>query len=344
MKKGDVESAAKIAKGTLGTSTGVGKNSDNELSLIDFGGDSEPNGSASTEPSPPAQQRQPGGLEDDLLGLSMGESYGQGGGISLGFGSNGNIPGPALISSTSDYSTARGPTPTTPPTPSHPQPVKPDYSAFSTFGSAAPTPKAATPQPSLFQQQQAGITAKAQPPTPSIDPFAALASPVRYSTPQQAQPSMFDFGNHQAPAVAPTAAPVADDDEWAFSSALPEALPPSNTIAVSNTNIGISLHATREAQTPAIITLSLTFSNATPQPISELTFMAAVTKGYSLKLQPQTGRRLQPHEQAGVRQVIYMNGVEQGKGDSVKLRWKAEYKVGEQPIKEQGEITSLGVA
>jgi hypothetical protein len=88
MKKGDVESASKIAKGTLGTSTGVAKNSDNELSLIDFGGDVEPNGSSSSAAPAPAQQSQPGGLEDDLLGLSMGESYGQGGGISLGFGNN----------------------------------------------------------------------------------------------------------------------------------------------------------------------------------------------------------------------------------------------------------------
>jgi hypothetical protein len=88
MKKGDVESASKIAKGTLGTSTGVAKNSDNELSLIDFGGDVEPNGSSSNAVPAPAQQSQAGGLEDDLLGLSMGESYGQGGGISLGFGNN----------------------------------------------------------------------------------------------------------------------------------------------------------------------------------------------------------------------------------------------------------------
>ena len=35
MKKGDVDGAAKIARGTLGTSTGVGKNAANELSLID---------------------------------------------------------------------------------------------------------------------------------------------------------------------------------------------------------------------------------------------------------------------------------------------------------------------
>lgn len=85
MKKGDVDAASKIAKGTLGTSTGVSKNADNELSLIDFGGDNETNGSSST----PVPERTPGGLDDDLLGLTMGEPvYGQEGGISLGFGNH----------------------------------------------------------------------------------------------------------------------------------------------------------------------------------------------------------------------------------------------------------------
>ena len=82
MKKGDVEAASKIEKGTLGTSTGV--NAANELSLIDFGGE-ETNGAGSAGPSADSQ---PGGLEDDLLGLSMGENYGQGGGIALGFGNH----------------------------------------------------------------------------------------------------------------------------------------------------------------------------------------------------------------------------------------------------------------
>lgn len=291
MKKGDVESASKIAKGTLGTSTGVAKNSDNELSLIDFGGDFEPNGSSANETAP-AQQSQPGGLEDDLLGLSMGESYGQGGGISLGFGNNTSksscapqfvlllrivdIPGPALISSTTDHSTARGPSPSISPSLSQPQPPKPNYSAFSAFGSAAPPSKPLTPQPTLFQQQQAAVAAKAQPQAPPADPFAALTSPIRQSTPQQSQPSMFDFGNHQAPA--PVAAPAADEDEWAFSSALPEGLPSENTITVSNTNLLISLRAHRESQSPSVITMSVSFSNRTASSISELTFMAAVTK------------------------------------------------------------------
>lgn len=87
MKKGDVEGATKIAAGTLGTSTGVGKNAANELSLIDFDGE-ETNGGSSSSSQPPSSNPQPGGLEDDLLGLSMGDNYGQGGGISLGFGNN----------------------------------------------------------------------------------------------------------------------------------------------------------------------------------------------------------------------------------------------------------------
>jgi len=169
---------------------------------------------------------------------------------------------------------------------------------------------------------------------------------------------MFDFANPKPPAAAP--APAADDDDWAFSSALPDSQPSSNTFSVSETQLGISLHATREPTNPSVITMNLRFSSNADQPISELTFMAAVTKvcltsiilltlliyiqGYSLKLVPQSGRRLNPREQGGVTQVIYLNGVEQGKGDSVKLRWKASYKVGTQAINEQGEIASLGIA
>jgi len=191
-----------------------------------------------------------------------------------------DLPGPALISSTTEYSTARGPTPTRSPAPpaQAPAPAKVDYSAFSAFGSSHSTSQSTTPQPSLFQQQQAAVAARQQvQQAPASDPFAALASPARQSTPQQAQPSMFGFGNSHTAAPLVTA-PAADDDEWAFSSALPEGPPSSNTISVSETSLSISLHAVREPATPSIITMSVTFSNKTPQPISELTFMAAVTK------------------------------------------------------------------
>ncbi|EPE35884.1 ENTH/VHS [Glarea lozoyensis ATCC 20868] len=330
MKKGEVDAAAKIAAGTLGTSTGVGKNAANELSLIDFDGDAaDTNGNGNTASEPPASG-QAGGLEDDLLGLSIG------------------MPGPALMSTTTEHSTARGPAPTFPATSQQPAVVKPDYSAFSAFGSPShPVSKSTTPQPSLFQQQQqqqAALAHKPQPAPPAADPFAALTSPIRNSTPQQPTPSMFDFASLQTSKPGPAPLPAADDDEWAFESALPDGLPSSNTIAVSRTGLSIDMMASREPQNPSIINLSLSFSNQSEMPISELMFMAAVTKGYSLKLQPQTGRILQPREQAGIKQVILLNGVEPGKGDSVKLRWKVSYILGAQPINEQGEISSLGIS
>ena len=84
IKKGDLEAASKIPKGTLGTSTGVGKNADNELSLIDFGGEGESSANGNNGASSKTDS-----LEDDLLGLSFqDQSYGQGGGIALGFGAN----------------------------------------------------------------------------------------------------------------------------------------------------------------------------------------------------------------------------------------------------------------
>ena len=86
IKKGDVEAAQKIPQGTLGTSTGVAKNANNELSLIDFGADPEPEAAAANDPPTQTQS-----VESDLLGLSLGDQsqpYGQGGGIALGFGAN----------------------------------------------------------------------------------------------------------------------------------------------------------------------------------------------------------------------------------------------------------------
>ena len=84
IKKGDIEAASKIPKGTLGTSTGVTKNADNELSLIDFGGDAESSANGGLNTNSKADS-----LEDDLLGLSFqDQTYGQGGGIALAFGAN----------------------------------------------------------------------------------------------------------------------------------------------------------------------------------------------------------------------------------------------------------------
>jgi ADP-ribosylation factor-binding protein GGA len=94
LKKGDVEGAAKIAKGapipTLQMGGTASSSAANELSLIDFDGDANGAGSNAAGSS-----SQAGGVENDLLGLSLGEDsssgFGQGGGISLGFGANSSM-------------------------------------------------------------------------------------------------------------------------------------------------------------------------------------------------------------------------------------------------------------
>lgn len=100
MKKGDLEGASKIARGEHVASQAAVKSAAQELNLIDFDGEAEangPSGNGSAGPSAAAAtQSQPGGLEDDLLGLSIGDdaggggTFGQTGGISLGFGNNGS--------------------------------------------------------------------------------------------------------------------------------------------------------------------------------------------------------------------------------------------------------------
>ncbi|KAJ4423267.1 ARF-binding protein [Gnomoniopsis sp. IMI 355080] len=326
MKKGDWEGASKIAKGEHAASSAAVKSAAQELNLIDFDGDAGANGSGnSNAASSGVTQSQPGGLEDDLLGLSIGESegsssFGQTGGISLGFGNNTNIPGPALLSSLTQDNSAKGALPTSTPPP-------PSFSAFSAFNSG-PSSSKNTPQPPNYQS-----SAFNPPAAPAADPFAALASPKLT----------------QSASSAPASQPN-DDDEWKFASALPTetaaSLPREHKILVSNTSLKIDLLANRATGTANSIHLLFAFSNNTAQPISEVHFQLAVTKGYESQLKPQTGRSLEAKQSRGITQTIeiWHSGDKTKKVESVKLRWRVAYKVGSEMKSETGEIPEFSIA
>jgi len=255
------------------------------------------------------------------------------------------------MSSITEQNSAKGPTPTASPGPlSQAAPVKPNYSAFSGLGASQTPPQVSTPQPFMFQQQQpAARSAQVQAPAPASDPFATLGSPLRNVTPQppsSALRSTFDFSQPASPAPPTPAIAAADDDDWAFSSALPESngLPSSHDITVTDTSVNVTVRASRKTPSDPVIALNASFSSKVAYLITELEFQVAVTKGYSLKMEPQTGRRLQPYEVQGIKQIIFLNGVEYGKGSNVKLRWKVSYKVGTELKNEAGEISTLGIA
>ncbi|KAL8785719.1 MAG: hypothetical protein Q9213_003186 [Squamulea squamosa] len=345
VKKGDLEGASKIEKGTVGISTGVGKNADNELSLIDFDADIQANSAteASSDSAPPKGDS----LEYDLLGLSFQDRpFGQTGGIALGVGANSNVSGPSLLSSYTQKSPAKLSTPA--PIPQHQQAApssKPNYDPFASITISHPTSRSNTPGP-----------AYPPPPSASLDPFAALTSkpPQQPSPVPSPSPSTFNFTSPKsAPPVTPSppqqsnGASTAADDDWDFTSALPadnSSLPTSNEITVSKTSVTVVFKITRTDKPEASISILASYSNNTTALITEYTFQVAVTKSYTLHLTPQSGRTLQPNEQNGITQPIEINGVPRGSGKNVKMRWKASYKVGGEMKMEQGEVASLGVS
>ncbi|KAK7943508.1 ADP-ribosylation factor-binding protein, partial [Apiospora aurea] len=334
LKKGDIEGANAIAQGapiqSLQSSGGQASSSAaNELSLIDFDADaSGTNGSGNNGES----SSQAAGVENDLLGLSLdgGSSFGQGGGISLGFGANSNIPGQPLLSSMTQNSNATG---------AVNAPTPPSYTQFSGFTSPPAGSQSNTPQPQA-------LSAFSQPPPRAADPFAALTSPMFGSKPATPQPSAMAAA---PPPAAPAPAAANEDDEWSFSSALPPeapSLPKDHSAVVKPGEVQIDMKAARSVQSPNALALSFAFSNNTAQPISELHFQLAVTKGYELQLQPQTGRNLQPSQKYGVTQnmQVWHAGDKSKKVETIKLRWRVSYKLGSETKNEMGDVAEFGIA
>ena len=295
IKKGDLDGASKIPKGTLGISgVGVKKGPDNELSLIDFGGPDEP--ALSPEPAAAGASSSTAGmpapkgnaLEDDLLGLSMGDSsFGAGGGISLG-PTNG-FAGMVTPASTIQQSQA-------PPAQSStssllsqstqaPQAARPNYDPFASISSSQNPSKPASPAPNSFAFQ-----APQQPQQNRGDPFAALSGQQRTASPFQFQQSVKPAASPAPPMPLPQSAAsllggaphsngalaAAADDEWTFSSALPDQQ--SHQLTITNSAIKTIFQIARPAGADDWISIDSRISNNTPSPISDLTFQLAVTK------------------------------------------------------------------
>lgn len=280
VKKGDHDAASRIPKGTLGTTTGVSKNANNELSLIDFDPDPSPSSNGNAGAAPHASS-----LENDLLGLSMDEPAPATGGISLG--PSGMItPDPAknadLVAEAMTNRAAPSSTPPLQQADAPPAP-KPNYDILS-LNSSQPISQPSTPSPAIPPQT-------ATPPAPAADPFASLvsgssrgASPLpsagRSQLSAPASSSLLDLGGtNPPPGGAATTQKAGNDDEWNFTSSLPpgSALPSTNRVQVLNSSLRIEFVARRPAQGQQIH-ISALFSNTTTQPLNELHFQVAVEK------------------------------------------------------------------
>ncbi|KAJ5774470.1 hypothetical protein N7457_009366 [Penicillium paradoxum] len=356
VKKGDLDAASRIPKGTLGTSTGVSKNANNELSLIDF--DPEPETSSNGNEAGPAQSGS--SLENDLLGLSLGEQGpSPGGGISLG--SSSKYLGAFLLETISltniKVNFPSMSASSTPPALSQPQQqastaFKPNYDMLASMNSSRPVSQSPTPIMRASPQVQPTAT----PPPPAADPFASLVSASPRATSSPFQPplqsqhapssSLLDLVGGPSSSPQPVQQAPAEDDEWNFASSLPasNALPSTNKIQVLNSQLRVDFAVRRVPNQPRQIHVVAVFSNTTSQPIGALHFQVAVEKSYTLQLRPQSGRDIAPQQQHGVQQEMLMDGIDIGKGNSVKIRFKVSYQLGGEAREEQGMVPPLGIA
>lgn len=360
MKAGNVSEANNIPKGTLGTTTGVGRNAKNELSLIDFEPD-EPDETPTTSAANGSNTQT--SIEEDLLSLSLGnksQAPTSAGGISLGGTTLSNLYAQSSTPQQS-FSQIQQPLPPMPGMSSMASPPptmspKPNFDLFASIQSTPSTSKPATPNP--IQQQS-------RPAVQNIDPFAALvSSSSRPTTPSHQQQngnrsafaalqpsSLAAFSTPQTPPRAQSNIAPADD-EWQFSSALPPesvtnpALPQTSVIVVHQKSLKVEFESRRSSQPGAdnAIYIQAYFSNLTSVAITGLHFQVAAEKSYSLQLRPQSGRDLPPSSNRGVRQELLLSGVPIGKGDSAKMRFKIGYVLNGQPMEEQGTVPSLGIS
>lgn len=175
----------------------------------------------------------------------------------------------------------------TPPVQPAPTSFKPNYDILSSLSSSRPPSQVSTPVPGFSQPSQPPPqkTTTTTPAPPPVDPFASLISGTsRGSSPfspaaSQAQtpPAMNQGGTPGRPAAAQGSA---DEDEWNFTSSLPEknAFPSTNKVVILDSSLRIEFMARRHPNQPRQIYVEGMFSNRTSQPLRELHFQVAVEK------------------------------------------------------------------
>jgi hypothetical protein len=165
--------------------------------------------------------------------------------------------------------------------PQNPPAYQQNFDILGSLSASQPPSQSSTPTPGFPQFQNATAT----PPPPPADPFASLVSP----SPRQPSPlpsaaspsprppassSLLDFAGAEPKGKAP------EDDEWNFTSSLPEssALPNQNRVQVLSSSLKVEFVARRHPQQQRQIHIVARFSNGTSQALNDLHFQVAVEK------------------------------------------------------------------
>lgn len=287
IKKGDLEGAAKIPKGTLGTSgAGVSTGSGAELSLIDLGGPEDDTPESKTKSATTMSDSQTSALEDDLLGLDISQnSFGAGGGISLGNNSQSGIVALIvfLFSRTNMIGIINASVNPTPPQSIIATNTSGNADPFASLDSKKPLnnqPSSIASVPSHNISSQHTLSANPSGSIPSIlrqaspQPFQQSIAPSA-STSTSTSASLLDLTQSGSQKSNQPSGSNSTEEEWTFASALP-AKP--NQITVLNSSIYIVFDVNRVQNMGSDVLIQSRISNNAAQHVSDLTSQFAVTK------------------------------------------------------------------
>lgn len=99
-----------------------------------------------------------------------------------------------------------------------------------------------------------------------------------------------------------------------------------------SSNLKIEFSVQRE--NPSSIKINASFSNLSSSPISDLTFMVAVPKTMTLKLQPQSGNVMQGNALNGITQEAIIENALANSSKPLKVKWLCNYNISSNPVQE----------
>jgi AP-1 complex subunit gamma-1 len=198
----------------------------------------------------------------------------------------------------------------------------------------SPTPAAAAPKPAaaldlmdLFGGGAPAATAQAAPAASngSFDLFGSLPPTSSPSGGAPAASSSLDLFGAPAPAAASPAAATPGVQTF-----------PSELVFESK---GVSVHFaySRPTATPEVLSVTASFSNSNPFPLTNFDFQVAVLKHVQLAMQPATSTTIPAQSTKQVTQQLTLNNSMHGK-KKLLIRVKIDYKANGQPVTETTQI------
>ncbi|CAI5473929.1 unnamed protein product [Closterium sp. Yama58-4] len=185
----------------------------------------------------------------------------------------------------------------------------------------------------------AAAAAPAAMPAAAIDPLAGLMG--------GAAPTLITPTSAPAPFAPAAAAAAAAVDPFGGFAAAPAAAPAAaaapafpGIVALESRGLRITFEFAKDPAAPQSTTISATYTNSSPSPLTDFVFQAAVPKFMQLQLEAASGAVVPASNSGSVTQTMRITNTLHGQKPLV-MKLRVSYKVAGQDVLEQGQVNNF---